>query len=106
MSQTSEGLLENWLNDPELQKGRELFQKRWNQEIESLTNDLTIDMINDIRRWRCEEDLTWRSIAACFYDKYYEFSYSHSIDCDQISGMQLCEVAQKLLNQKTEEGWN
>lgn len=94
-------------NDPEWQEAMEKSQKRHNDEIVALTNDLTPDMVNDIRNWRCEEGYTWRAVARDFYEKYGHFCVDHNLhDGNQISGMQLCEVAQKLLNQKTEEGWN
>jgi len=104
---------QKWLDDPETKKAQEAYKKRHDAEVESLTNDLTTDMIADISEWRYgtgPDDPTthsWRGVAIQFYDKYPEFSYSHSIlSGNQISGIMLCEVAQKLLNQKTEEGWN
>ena len=99
--------------DPEYQKAREDFQKRHDAEIEILSNDMTADMLADIRDWRCgtgpddPNTHSWRGVAAQFYEKYPEFSYSHSIiSSNQISGMMLCQVAQELLKQDNSEGWN
>jgi hypothetical protein len=101
------------MNDPEYQKAREDFQKRHDAEIKTLSDDMTADMLADIRDWRCgtgpEDPNThsWRGVAAQFYEKYPEFSYSHSIiSSNQISGMMLCQVAQELLKQDNSEGWN
>jgi hypothetical protein len=99
--------------DPEYQKAREDFQKRHDEEKEILSNDMTADMLADIRDWRCgtgpddPNTHSWRGVAAQFYEKYPEFSYSHSIiSSNQISGMMLCQVAQELLKQDNSEGWN
>lgn len=96
-----------WMNDPETQRVQQETQKQWEEEKETLSNDLTPEMVNDIREWRCVEDYTWREIATAFYDKYKDFSYAHSIlPGNQISGMMICGVAQDLLKQENSEGWN
>jgi hypothetical protein len=93
--------------DPEVKKARDAAKQRWDNEMEKLRNDLTPEMVNDIREWRCEENQTWRGVATSFYDKYYDFSYAHSIDSgNQISGMMICGAAQDLLKQQNNEGWN
>ena len=104
---------QKWLEDPETKKAQEAAQQKWNKELEKLTNEMTADMLADIRDWRCgtgpddPDTYSWRGVATQFYESYPEFSYSHSIiSGNQLSGMMLCQVAQKLLNQKTEEGWN
>jgi hypothetical protein len=103
----------NLMNDPEYQKMQQDFQKRHDAEVEILSNDMTADMLADIRDWRCgtgpddPNTHSWRGVAAQFYEKYPEFSYSHSIiSSNQISGMMLCQVAQELLKQDNSEGWN
>jgi len=99
--------------DPEYQKMQQDFQKRHDAEKEILSNDMTADMLADIRDWRCgtgpddPNTHSWRGVAAQFYEKYPEFSYSHSIiSSNQISGMMLCQVAQELLKQDNSEGSN
>lgn len=105
MDQTSE--FETWWNDPEVKAAREAFSKAMDNAKEQLENNLTSDMISDIREWRCDQDYTWRAVAREFYDKYEDFSKLYGVDSgNQISGMMLCEIAQKLLKQKTSEGWN
>jgi hypothetical protein len=96
-----------WMNDPETQRAQQEAQKQWEEEKEILKNDLTPEMVNDIREWRCVQDYTWRGIATAFYEKYKDFSYSHSIlPSNQITGMMICGVAQELLKQENSEGWN
>ena len=98
---------DKWWNDPEVKAGREAFKKRMDEATQALEENLTSDMVSDIREWRCDQDYTWRAIAREFYDKYEDFSKTYGIDSgNQISGMMLCEVAQKLLKQQTSEGWN
>jgi len=96
-----------WMEDPETQRMQEEAQKQWEEEKQKLKDDLTPEMVNDIREWRCVEDYTWRAIATAFYEKYKDFSYSHSIlPSNQINGMMICGVAQDLLKQENSEGWN
>ena len=66
--------LKKWLDDPEVKKARDAAKQRWDNEMEKLRNDLTPEMVNDIREWRCEENQTWRGVATSFYEKYYDFS--------------------------------
>jgi hypothetical protein len=96
-----------WMNYQETQRMQEEAQKQWEDEKQKLKDDLTPEMVNDIREWRCVEDYTWRAIATAFYEKYKDFSYSHSIlPSNQINGMMICGVAQDLLKQENSEGWN
>jgi len=96
-----------WLDHPETKKAQAAAKQRWDDEMEKLRNDLTPEMVSDIRTWRCEDGDTWRTVAHNFYDKYYEFSYAHSLDSgNQITGMMLCGAAQDLLKQENSEGWN
>lgn len=98
---------DKWWNDPETKAARENFKKRMDEANQKIADNLTADMVSDIREWRCDQDYTWRAVAREFYEKYTEFSIQYGIDWgNQISGMMLCEVAQKLLNQQTSEGWN
>lgn len=50
-----------------------------------------------IRELRIDKKLTWRGIA-------YEMTNGKS--SNQITGMNLCETAMKLLGEKEEDGWN
>lgn len=102
-----------WINSKEYQELVEIMQRAQEEIVKDLEDNLSQDMVADIREWRVgngPDDITthsWRGVAKLFVEKYPEFSDNHHIIAgNQISGMQLCEAAQKLLNQKTEEGWN
>ena len=105
--------LNKWFQSEEYQKLMEDITDTNKKITNDLENNLSQDMVADIREWRVGDgpnDIkthSWRDIASLFVEKYPEFSNNHGIVAgNQICGMQLCEVAQKLLNQKTEEGWN
>jgi hypothetical protein len=105
--------LHEWFQSDEYKKLCEDMEEVHNNIINDLENNLSQDMVADIREWRVgngPEDInthSWRGVARLFIEKYPEFSDNHGLIAgNQITGMQLCEVAMKLLNQKTEEGWN
>ena len=94
-------------NDPEQIAARKQMQEMWDKAIKDLEDTLSIEMVEDIRQWRCDDDHSWRSVARTFYNKYPEYSAIHGVDeGNQISGMMLCQVAQSLLKQENSEGWN
>jgi hypothetical protein len=102
-----------WVNSPEYQELVEIMQKAQEEQMKDLEDNLSQDMVADIREWRVgtgPDDMnthSWRGVAQLFVQKYSEFSDNHSIIAgNQISGMQLCDAAMNLLNQKPEEGWN
>jgi len=102
-----------WINSREYQELVEIMRKAGEETIKDLEDNLTQDMVTDIREWRVGEgpdDInthSWRSIATVFAEKYPEFSANHNIESDnQVYGMWLCEAAMNLLKQKPEEGWN
>jgi len=103
----------DWITSPEYRELVEIMQKAQEEQMKGLEDNLSQDMVADIREWRVGEgpdDMkthSWRGIARLFVEKYPEFSDNHDIIAgNQISGMQLCDAAMKLLNQKPEEGWN
>ena len=94
-------------NDPELAAARKEFKKHWDEAMQRIEDNMTPEMVQSIREWRCEEDYTWRAVSRAFYVSYPEFCIEHKLDeGNQISGMMICEVAQKLLKQENSEGWN
>lgn len=102
-----------WINSREYQELVETMQKAEKETIKDLEDNLTQDMVADIREWRVGEgsdDMnthSWRGIARLFAEKYPEFSANHGIQSgNQIYGMWLCDAAMNLLKQKPEEGWN
>ena len=102
-----------WFQSEEYQQLCKDMTDAYNKTIQDLEDNLSQDMVADIREWRVgdgPEDIrthSWRGVARLFAEKYPEFSTNHSIEAgNQICGMQLCEAVMKLLNQKPEEGWN
>lgn len=102
-----------WIQSPEYQELVQIMQKAQDEQMKDLEDNLTQDMIADIREWRVgdgpddEKTHSWRGVARVFAEKYPEFSANHNIQAgNQICGMQLCQATMKLLNQKPEEGWN
>lgn len=105
--------LADWFRSDEYKKLVEDMNNEHNKQMKDLDDNLTQDMVADIREWRVgdgPEDTnthSWRGVARLFVEKYPEFSDNHGLIAgNQITGMQLCEAAMKLLNQKVEEGWN
>lgn len=103
----------DWITSPEYQELVSIMQKAQEEQMKDLEENLTQEMVADIRQWRVgegPEDMnthSWRGVAALFEEKYPLFSAEHNIHHgNQISGMQLCEAAMLLLKQKPEEGWN
>ncbi len=102
-----------WINSKEYQELVEIMQRAQEEQMKDLEDNLSQDMVADIREWRVgdgpddEKTHSWRGVARLFAEKYPEFSANHAIEAgNQICGMQLCEAAMNLLKQKPEEGWN
>lgn len=102
-----------WINSPEYKELVSIMQRADEEQRKNLEENLTQDMVADIRQWRVGDGPddpnthSWRGIAALFVEKYPLFSAENNIHHgNQISGMQLCDVAMSLLKQKPEEGWN
>jgi len=102
-----------WFQSEEYKQLCKDMQEAQDKIMKGLDEDLSQDMVSDIREWRVgdgPEDTnthSWRGVARLFAEKYPEFSCSHGIQAsNQISGMQLCDAAMALLKQKPEEGWN
>lgn len=104
---------EEWINSEEYKDLVEKMEKAHIEYMNDLENNLSADMISDIRDWRVGEgpdDInthSWRGVARLFAEKYPEFSANHNIQSgNQICGMFLCDAAMNLLKQKPEDGWN
>lgn len=102
-----------WVESPEYQQLVHDMQRALEEQMQDLEDNLSQDMIADIREWRVgdgPDDMnthSWRGVARLFSEKYPEFSANHFIQAgNQVCGMWLCDAAMKLLNQKPEEGWN
>jgi CHAD domain-containing protein len=102
-----------WFTSDDYKELCRAMQEAQDKIMKALDNDLSQEMVSDIRHWRVgdgPEDTTthsWRGVARLFAEKYPEFSNEHGIEAgNQISGMQLCDAAMVLLKQKPEEGWN
>ena len=102
-----------WFQSEEYRQLCKDMTDAYNKTMKELEDNLSQDMVTDIYDWRVgtgPEDInthSWRGVASLFVEKHPEFSCNHNIHHgNQISGMQLCEAAMKLLNQKPEDGWN
>ena len=79
----------------------------YDKEMEKLEKNMTLCMAEDIKTWRVMMGLSWRVVATDFCLAYSSFAKKNKIvEGNQISGMQLCDVAMKILNETTEQGWN
>lgn len=70
-----------------------------------------------VKLLRVKQDCSWRSVAAHYYNRYdregnvkpmserEDFKY-FTYGGNQIDGIQLCEEAMNLLDEKVEDGWN
>jgi hypothetical protein len=79
----------------------------YEKEMDKLEKNMTLSMAEDIKTWRVMLGYSWRAVATDFCLAYSSFSKKNKIvDGNQISGMQLCDVAMKILNETIEQGWN
>jgi hypothetical protein len=86
---------------------RESYSQWWKDSIDMLVSDMTTDMVEYIKKLRCIDDYSWRSVAQEFCLKYPKFAAEYNLySSNQVTGMQLCEAAQKVLNEKLDDGWN
>jgi hypothetical protein len=66
---------------------------------------LTIERAQQVRAWRCDQDFSWRSVAAAADDAWGLPDWLEG--GNQIHGAVLCEVAAELLGEDPgEEPWN
>ena len=64
--------------------------------------DLTIEMAAQIRRWRIDEDMSWRAVAEAASDLW-----GSDYGSNQIYGMDLCAVAADMLGEDSgKDPWN
>ncbi len=62
-----------------------------------------------IKYLRVELEGSWRWVAAKYDMRYKDnlpFTFESTIGGNQLEGLKLCDEAQKLLNEKTSDGWN
>ena len=102
-----------WITSDEYKEISRLIQEEHDKTMKELDENLSQDMVSDIRDWRVgvgpddPNTHSWRGVARLFAEKHPEFAKNHGIvSGNQICGMQLCEAAMKLLDQKPEDGWN
>lgn len=79
---------------------------------------MTQEIAEDIKRWRVEEEYTWRSVHREYQKKYIpeEQWYFNEIMVErfgksepsghQMDGIELCHAAMLFLGEKVEDGWN
>ena len=64
--------------------------------------DLTSEMAALVRRWRVEEDMSWRGVAQAASDLW-----GSDFGSNQIYGMDLCAVAAEMLGEDySKDLWN
>lgn len=106
MSEDKE-LFNSWYNDPKHHEQRRMLIESLDKMKQNLIETLTPEMVSDIRKWRVEQDCSWRTVAALFCDSYITFSEKNNLMWgNQITGMELCDAAMIILNEKPEDGWN
>lgn len=70
---------------------------------------MTIQQALFVKWLRIRQEGTWRWVAGKYYDRYFhKLPYSDIIfhNKSQFHGIELCDEAMKLLNEKIEDGWN
>lgn len=98
---------DTWYNDPEFHEHRKKLIEAFDKMKQNLIETLTPEMVSDIRKWRVEQDSSYRTVAALFADSYITFSEKNNLMWgNQITGMELCDAAMVILNEKSEDGWN
>ena len=77
------------------------------QEFTELVSGMTLGHAAQVRIWRVDEHMTWRSVArACYLEKWTNL-WGWEPASNQILGMALCEKAAKFFNENYREPpWN
>lgn len=69
----------------------------WTALRSEIADRMTAEHAAAVERLRVKQELTWRGVAADFYDEFPDELYDRSLRGNQIAGMILCEVASTLL---------
>jgi hypothetical protein len=70
--------------------------------VTARTRTVTVNIAREVRRWRVEEDHTWRSVAACADE-----TWGTDTNGNQIFGRALCSASARLLGEDPDsEPWN
>lgn len=101
--------MENKNDESEL--ARKIFMNvladTWNNDIKKLSKSLPIKIAREIKKWRIEDNYTWRNIATSFTEKYPDITNENNIISNsQLSGIMLCEASMKKLKETIDQGWN
>ncbi len=65
-----------------------------NKDIKDLSKALGKKRADDVKKLRCEDELSWRSLAELFVKNHPDFSNEHNIiSGNQVSGIILSEAA-------------
>jgi len=62
-----------------------------------------------VKYWRVKCDGSWRWVAGKWDERYIDklpFTFESTYGGNQISSMNLCAEARKILGEKVENGWN
>ena len=59
-----------------------------------------------VKYLRIKEDGTWRYVCKKYIERYPFSFYGKYIGGNQLVGMDLCNEAMNVLNEKIEDGWN
>lgn len=74
-----------------------------NKDIKDLAKALGKKRADDIKKWRCTEELSWRTLADVFVKNHHEFANMHNIlSGNQVSGIILSEAAMLKLKETWE----
>ena len=57
---------------------------------------MTVERAREVRALRCDDNHTWRALAAVLHDRWDDADWDHG---NQLAGMALCEVAGELLEE-------
>lgn len=74
--------------------------------LEEIRKNMTREQAEFVRKLRCEDDYSWRMIAAVCFDEKWDME-PWEPPSNQLAGMALCEVAAEFFGEHYREGpWN
>lgn len=104
MSKDPEQLKYYVLNEEQLGLLGKAACATWDHFQEQYASWVTYERAADVRRWRTEEDCTWRRIAE---QAHTAWSGTWEPPSNQIAGMVLCDAAARHFGENyMEEPWN
>ena len=62
-----------------------------------------------VKYLRIRREGTWRYVSAMWHNRYdfgIPFNENCGLICNQLNGINLCDEAMNVLNEKIEDGWN